>query len=176
MSVMFWDTGREDPFLQRCEHHTEFAIGVDYNTLKGYRTVWRRWKDSPIKPRNFSVAKALVSYKERDWYIQEWPDATEREAREDVKRWKKEARDKKEIDTIEAERKGFKGGVGKLEKRILKAADAFFFQGSKEYEAIELMATHFTSRISWTDYSDMWDALQAARGRARYAMEAGPHN
>ena len=31
MSVMFWDLGKEDPFLQRCEHHTEFVIGVDFN-------------------------------------------------------------------------------------------------------------------------------------------------
>jgi hypothetical protein len=33
------------------------------------------------------------------------------------------------------------------------------------------MATYFTNRISWTDYSDMWDALHAARVRTREAMD-----
>ena len=30
--MMLWDLGRpEDPFMQRYEHHTEFALGVDFN-------------------------------------------------------------------------------------------------------------------------------------------------
>jgi hypothetical protein len=82
----------------------EFAktIGIDYDTLKGYRTTWRAWKDSQVKPKTFSLAKALASYKDRDWYIQHWPDATEKEAREDIREWKKQDKGKPE------ERKGVK--------------------------------------------------------------------
>jgi hypothetical protein len=75
-------------------------IGTDYNTLKGYRTVWRKWKDSPVKPRTYSLAKALASYKDKDWYIENWPEETEKQARADVRRWKNEAK-------IEAEKKGY---------------------------------------------------------------------
>ena len=147
------------------------AIEIDYDTLKDYRTTHRAWRNSPVKPRNYSLAKALASYKDRDWYIQEWPNATEKEAREDIRRWKKEAREKKESETVDAERKGFKGRPDTLKKRIIKTADAFFSESSKEREAIDLMATYYTNRISWTDYSDMWDALEAARRRARDAMD-----
>jgi hypothetical protein len=70
------------------------AIGVDYNTLKGYRYVHRRWKSATSKPRTYALAKALASYKDKDWYIENWPDATEREAREDVRFFKKKAKEK----------------------------------------------------------------------------------
>ena len=57
-------------------------IGVDYNTLKGCRTVHRGWKNSPVKPRKYSVAKALASFKDKDEFIKTWPNATEEEARD----------------------------------------------------------------------------------------------
>jgi len=32
MTMILWDYGRlEDPFVQRYAHHTEFALGVDFN-------------------------------------------------------------------------------------------------------------------------------------------------
>jgi hypothetical protein len=70
----------------------EFAdvIGIDYDTIKGYRYVWRKWKDSPVKPRNFSLAKALASYKDKDSYIKQWPNASEKKAREDIRKFKQE--------------------------------------------------------------------------------------
>jgi hypothetical protein len=84
------------------------AIGISYDTLKGHRYVWRRWKDSPVKPRNFSVARALASYKDRDEFIRQWPDAIEEEAREYVKHSKKEAKKKKDEEMLDAEKKGVK--------------------------------------------------------------------
>jgi hypothetical protein len=72
------------------------AIGIEYDTLKGYRYVWRKWKESAVKPRNFSLAKALASYKDKDSYIQEWPNASEKKAREDVKKAKAEAKSQPE--------------------------------------------------------------------------------
>ena len=149
------------------------AIGIDYNTLKGYRYVWRRWKDFPVKPRTFSLAKALASFKGRDWYIEKWPNETEEQAREDIRRWKKEERDRKERETLDSERKGTTKKIDRLVKLIIKTADAFFSNdpGNKDNGALETLRKYYGGRVSWQDYSDMWDALQAARGRARAAMD-----
>jgi hypothetical protein len=97
------------------------AIGISYNTLKGYRYVWRKWNDSKVKPRNFSVAKALASYKNKDQYIKQYPNATEEEARAYVKKERKEAREKKEKDMSDGEKKGVKfGNWEKRAQRLLK--------------------------------------------------------
>jgi hypothetical protein len=86
------------------------AIGIAYSTLKNCRHVHRRWKASPVKPKTFSVAKALASYKDKDQYIQQHPNVTEKEARTYVRAYKKAAKEKKEMETLDSERKGFKLG------------------------------------------------------------------
>jgi hypothetical protein len=97
------------------------AIGINYNTLKGYRYVWRRWEESKAKPRNFSVAKALASYKNRDQYIKQYPNATEEEARAYVKKERKDAREKKDKEMLDSEKKGYKfGNWEKRAHRLLK--------------------------------------------------------
>jgi hypothetical protein len=146
------------------------AIGITYDTLKGYRYVWRRWKDSPVKPHNFSVAKALASYKDRNWYIQEWPNDTEEEARDWVREEKKKAREKREAETLDAEKKGATKKLEVLKRAVLRAAGDFFSDESKEADALGKMAKYYSGRLSWTEYSDIWDALEAARTRAREAM------
>jgi hypothetical protein len=96
------------------------VIGIAYSTLKDCRHVHRKWKDSPVKPRNFSVAKALASYKDKDQYIQEFHDATELEARAYVRRSKKDAKETKARETIDAERGGIKPPLGNWSKATEK--------------------------------------------------------
>jgi hypothetical protein len=86
------------------------AIGIAYSTLKNCRHVHRKWINSPVKPKNFSVAKALASYKDKDDYIQQHPNATEKEARAHVRASRELARDKKAADMLDSEKKGFKLG------------------------------------------------------------------
>jgi hypothetical protein len=50
-------------------------IGIDYGTLKSYRTTHKAWKDAPVRPP-FSVAKALNRHPRRADIIQENPDIT----------------------------------------------------------------------------------------------------
>jgi hypothetical protein len=107
----------------------EFAkvIGIAYNTLKGYRYVWRRWKNSEVKPKTFSLAKALASYEERESYIHVNPDATEEDARDWVKKEKKEAKEKKENEIINTSNKGKKTNeIEKLATKLISEMDKQF--------------------------------------------------
>lgn len=31
MCMNIWDTENDDALVQRCEHHTEFVVGIDFN-------------------------------------------------------------------------------------------------------------------------------------------------
>lgn len=31
MSMNIWDTENDEALVQRCEHHTEFVVGLDFN-------------------------------------------------------------------------------------------------------------------------------------------------
>ena len=33
-------------------------IGIEFGTLKSYRATYRKWKNEPVRPKSFSVAKA----------------------------------------------------------------------------------------------------------------------
>jgi hypothetical protein len=97
------------------------VIGIAYSTLKNCRHVYRKWKNSPTKPKNFSVAKVLASYKDKDQYIAVWPNATEKEARAHVRAAKALARDKKEKEMLDAERKGARlGNWTKEAEKLIK--------------------------------------------------------
>jgi hypothetical protein len=108
------------------------AIGIEYNTLKGYRTVWRKWKDASVRPHNYALARTLVSLTtgEKDWYIENWPNETEKQARADVKRWKEEAKEKN------GENKGYTlPSVKRLIKSIVDHTEKW------EYE-LDLLSRH----------------------------------
>jgi peroxin-7 len=51
MSMMLWDLGRpEDPFMQRYEHHTEFALGVDFNIFVEGQVATCGWDERTSRP------------------------------------------------------------------------------------------------------------------------------
>jgi hypothetical protein len=65
---------------------------TNVNTLQNYRSVYRTWHEDPkVKgfPK-FSVAKALVRHPDRAKIVEERPDITEREAKEETKKFKGE--------------------------------------------------------------------------------------
>jgi hypothetical protein len=65
------------------EHTLErFAedIGLDYGTLKSYRTTYKAWKDEPVRPRSFSVARALNRLPDKAFHIEKHPDMTVHDA------------------------------------------------------------------------------------------------
>jgi hypothetical protein len=65
---------------------------TNVNTLQNYRSVYRTWHEDPkVKSfPKFSVAKALVKHPERAKIVEERPDITEREAKEETKKLKGE--------------------------------------------------------------------------------------
>jgi hypothetical protein len=68
------------------------AIGTNVNTLQNYRSVYGTWhEDSKVTvfPK-FSVAKALVKHPDRAKIVENQPEITEREAKEETKKHKEE--------------------------------------------------------------------------------------
>jgi hypothetical protein len=68
------------------------AIGTNVNTLQNYRSVYRTWhEDLRVESvPKFSIAKALVRHPERAKIVENRPDMTEREAKEEIKKFKEE--------------------------------------------------------------------------------------
>jgi hypothetical protein len=74
---------------QTLEHFAK-EIKIDYGTLKSCRTAYNAWKDIPVRPKSFSVAKVLNRHPNRADIIQETPDITVAEAEKKMLEWKKE--------------------------------------------------------------------------------------
>jgi hypothetical protein len=69
---------------QTLEHLAEDG-GIDYGTLKSYRTTYRAWRNQPVRPKSFSVAKALNSHPQRGQIVQANPNITLKEAEEIIR-------------------------------------------------------------------------------------------
>jgi hypothetical protein len=124
-------------------------IGIEYNTLKGYRTVWRAWKDVSVLPRNYSLAKALVSSTDesKEYYLEHWPNETEKQARADVRKWKKEQ------EEANGENKGYKlPNVRRLTKSIVDRIERW------EYE-LDLLSRH-RNTLTGMEIRDLVRALE----------------
>jgi hypothetical protein len=67
-------------------------IGIDDGTLKSYRTTYKAWKDLPVRPKSYSVARVLNRHPDRAEIIQDNPDITVKEAEEKVREWKAQHR------------------------------------------------------------------------------------
>jgi hypothetical protein len=67
-------------------------LKMNLNTLQHYRSVYRTWhEDLNVKSfPKFSVAKALVGHPGRAKIVEERPDITEREAKDETKKFKTE--------------------------------------------------------------------------------------
>jgi hypothetical protein len=65
---------------------------TNVNTLQNYRSVYRTWHEDPkVKTfPKFSIAKALVRHPDRAKKVEERPNITEREAKEETKKFKGE--------------------------------------------------------------------------------------
>jgi hypothetical protein len=57
-------------------------IGVDYETLKTYRTTYRSWRDQPGRPASFSVARALNRHPNKYEVYQENPTMSVQDAKQ----------------------------------------------------------------------------------------------
>jgi hypothetical protein len=57
-------------------------IGVDYETLKTYRTTYRSWRDQPGRPASFSVARALNRHPHKYEVYQENPTMSVQDAKQ----------------------------------------------------------------------------------------------
>jgi hypothetical protein len=114
------------------------AIGIAYSTLKNCRHVHRKWKASPVKPKSFSVAKALASYKDKDEYISSHPSATEKEARTFVRAARELDRERKDKEMLDSERKGFKLGnwTRATEKLIKDMHEILLTKWDKKLDAL----------------------------------------
>jgi hypothetical protein len=47
-------------------------IGIDYATLKNYRTTYRSWKNEPRRPKSYSVARILNRYPHKQELLQQY--------------------------------------------------------------------------------------------------------
>jgi hypothetical protein len=57
-------------------------IGIDYETLKTYRTTYRAWRDEPGRPASFSVARALNRHPDKYEVYQENPTMSVADAKQ----------------------------------------------------------------------------------------------
>jgi hypothetical protein len=80
----------ESKYEDKTLEHLAEAIGIDYGTLKSYRTTYVAWKDQPARPVSFSVAKTLNPHPRRAEIIQEKPDMSVKEAEEIMRELKKQ--------------------------------------------------------------------------------------
>jgi hypothetical protein len=96
-------------------------IGIAYSTLNNCRHVYREWEHAPVKPKTFSLAKVLASYKDKDQYIKERPNSTEKEAGAHVRAVRKLARNEKEMAMLDSEKKDNKLGTWtKAAEKLIK--------------------------------------------------------
>ena len=67
-------------------------LKINANTLQNYRSVYRTWSEDPRVKEvpKFSVAKALVKHPDRAKIVESKPEITEREAREEAKKFKEQ--------------------------------------------------------------------------------------
>jgi hypothetical protein len=104
-------------------------IGIDYGTLKSYRTTQKAWKDQPARPKGFSVAKALNPHPRKAEVIQEKPDISVKEAEKEVQTWKEERRTEKKNGATEAPRSDH--AIHMTTGKIVTEIDNFLAEGSK---------------------------------------------
>jgi hypothetical protein len=126
---------------QTLERYAE-EIGIDYGTLKSYRTAYRAWKDMPVRPKSFSVAKALNRHPRKAEIIQENPDITVNEAEEKMREWKRQRHADEKGKTFQP-----KHAVYRNKKKIVHDVNNFLSAGSgltamileiKDYPEIDL--------------------------------------
>jgi hypothetical protein len=65
-------------------------IGINFNTLRNYRSMYRKWPNRDTRPKSTAVAKALAAYPDREDIIKKYPDMTEAMALMAVKEFKKQ--------------------------------------------------------------------------------------
>ena len=109
------------------------AIGTNVNTLQNYRSVYRTWhEDSKVKvvPK-FSVAKALVKHPDRAKIVENEPEITEREAKEETKKHKEEQAKYEQYSSMAAH---------KMTKAIVTSLNSFLKSHSPLDEMLDLVA------------------------------------
>jgi hypothetical protein len=75
-------------------------IDINFNTLRRYRAMHRRYPDNKNRPKSMAVAKALASYPDREIIIQNYPDITEANALMAVKEFKRRKKRGKYNDLV----------------------------------------------------------------------------
>jgi hypothetical protein len=98
-------------------------LKMNLNTLQNLRSVYRTWhEDLNVKSiPKFSVAKALVGHPDRAKIVEERPDITEREAKEETKKFKAQ---KATYETYSDQ------AAHKLTKSIVTGLDSFLEKNS----------------------------------------------
>jgi hypothetical protein len=108
-------------------------LEININTMQNWRSVYRAWhEDSNAKSiPKFSVAKALVGHPDRAKIVEERPNITEREAREEAKRFKAE---KGTYETYSDQ------ATHKLTKSIVTRLDSFLNKKSSLDEKLDQLS------------------------------------
>ena len=101
-------------------------IGIDYGTLKSYRTADRAWQDIPVRPKSFSVAKALNRHPNRADIIQEKPDMSVKEAENVMREWKKERRAVEKGKTLRSDY-----GLHRNTKKVVREVNWFLSENGE---------------------------------------------
>jgi hypothetical protein len=134
---------------QTLERYAE-AIGIDYGTLKSYRTAYRAWKDMPVRPKSFSVAKALNRHPRRAEIVQENPNITVNEAEAKMREWRQRDR---HVDEKVDQPGPFQPehAVYRNKKKIVRDVNNFLSTGSELAEMIsknlDRMERHHNPRM-----------------------------
>ena len=126
-------------------------IGIDRGTLKSYRTTYIKWKTEPVRPRSYSVARALNPHPRKADIIQETPELTVKEADKKVEQWRAESSAGKERKPSKRRKPN--------KQLILQEINGFL----SDKNEITGMIWELTDDLADTDPSDLEDIVEALR-------------
>jgi hypothetical protein len=104
--------------------HFASEIGLDYETLKTYRTTYKAWKDEPDRPASFSVARALNRHPQKYQMFLENEDMSVQDAKAKMRELKEQRPD--------CEKKGVpRATVDRRRAKALEQITGFLAEGSE---------------------------------------------
>jgi hypothetical protein len=137
-------------------------IGIDYETLKTYRTTYKAWKDEPARPASFSVARALNRHPQKYQIFLDNEDMSVQHAKDKMSELKEQRPDH--------ETKGVaKATLDRRRDKVLKEITGFLAEGSE----LRLTISNLNERMDGDYMEDIKEELLNAGERITAVINDG---
>jgi hypothetical protein len=142
-------------------------IGIDYETLKTYRTTYQAWKDEPSRPASFSIARVLNKHPYKHQVFQEIIDTENMSvagAKEKMREWREErGGDKK------AKKGSSVNAIHRRKTIIIRELNAFLSQRSPLRQMIQELNERDSTDFYYIE--EIVEALLDAAKRIRATID-----